>query len=514
MHELPKDIQRRVVPRWRRVKDTPSEEVTSVRQSEAPKEFQSEFEGLKAQWLTFEDVPSAAELLFAASLGATDDVVHQAAQFIIDAPGVASELKRLAMGRLPHVADSPPHEFERKHTFEISRLKRKLVDQPRNALAHVELARAYVSVGLIDKANQHIRAAIQLAPSSRFVLRSAARFDVHRGKTERSIKALESAASHDPWVAASLISLADLEGKPVRKIKSIRELLENTSNPAEQSELAAALGTLELKDAGLRKARKYFQISARDPNENVIAQLFWLSKRYGVNFDARLLDRSETFEARAHSSASASNWRPALDACARWLDNEPFAIRPAFEGGFIASEMVGDFAAAIDFAHRGLISNPKSVGLMNNLAFSLIMNGDNVSAKDWLVRARNLVSSDGEAQKTVLQATEGLLLYREGNPTEGANHYIATILKAREIKNEKLFQLAYIHFCYEELRIGHAPPFWPIDEVQKFFEGDNANKDAKAIFARMLLPMIIARRKYGMVDTNYGPPLSILAPAS
>jgi hypothetical protein len=51
----------------------------------------------------------------------------------------------------------------------------------------------------------------------------------------------------------------------------------------------------------------------------------------------------------------------------------------------------------------------------------------------------------------------------------------AAILKARELKNEKLLQLAYLHFCYEELRIGHAPPFWPLIELQGFFEGDAVN---------------------------------------
>jgi hypothetical protein len=344
-------------------------------------------------------------------------------------------------------------------------------------------------------------------------LRSAARFDVHRGQRDRSIKVLEEIAPYDPWLAATFVALADLSGKSIRGIKPIRGLLERIGDPAEQSELAAALGTLELSSTGLRKARKYFQISAVAPNENVVAQLFWLSKNYGVNFDASLLDRSETFEARAHSSVEASDWNTAADACLHWLDNEPFATRPAFEGGFIASEMLGDFVLARDFAQRGLVSNPKSIGLMNNLAFSMIMDGDVVGGKEWLGRAKGLLPADDEAQKTVLQATEGLLFYREGNPSEGASNYIASVLKSRELKNEKVLQLAYLHFCYEELRIGHAPPFWSIDELQRFFEGDRANKEAKVVFKRMLLPMIIARQKYGMPDMSYAPLLPILAPS-
>lgn len=335
---------------------------------------------------------------------------------------------------------------------------------------------------------------------------------MHRGQVERSIKALEGIASRDPWLAATLVAVADLSEKPVKRIKPIRELLERTRDSAEKSELAAALGTLELKCAGFRKARKYFQISAIAPNENVVAQLFWLSENYGVNFDQRLLDQSEAFEARAHSSAQESDWGNAVKACMRWLDNEPFAIRPAFEGGFIATEMLGDFKTGKEFAHRGLISNPKSSGLMNNLAYALIMEGDVVSAKDWISRAKTLVGSDDEGHRAVLQATEGALLYRQGNAADGASHYSATILKARELKNEKLLQLAYLHFCYEELRIGHAPPFWSIEELQKAFSSDDVSRDAKVVFNRLVQPMLIARQKYGLIDAGYSAPLPILAP--
>ncbi|MET4425683.1 hypothetical protein [Bradyrhizobium sp. RT3a] len=509
MHELPKDIRRRLIPRWRRVKDTPNEELTSAKPSVMSSEFQSEFKELKDEWLARKDVLSASELLYAAALGYEEEAVRQAAHFVIETPGVSAGLKRLAMGRLPPVPQSSPPPVDHKQTFEIRALKSKLVEQPRNAHAHIELARAYVSVGLNDKAKHHVRIAIELAPVNRFVLRTAARFDVHRGRVARSIKALENVAPHDPWVAATLVALADLSGTSVKRIKPIRELLDRTTNPVEKSELAAALGTLELKDAGIRKARKYFQVSAVSPNENVVAQLFWLSKNFGVNFDQKLLERSEAFEARAQSSADANDWTSAVEACFRWLENEPFAIRPAFEGGYIASEMLGDFKAALEFAHRGLASNPKDIGLMNNLAFALIMEDDLIKSKEWLDRAKHLLAGDHERERAVLQATEGLLLYRQGNVFEAAEHYTSTIKAARGLKNEKLLQIAYLHFCYEELRIGHAPPFWSSDELTKFFTGDDANKDAKVVFQRMVLPMLVARQKYGLIGAGYGAPLPI-----
>jgi hypothetical protein len=137
-----------------------------------------------------------------------------------------------------------------------------------------------------------------------------------------------------------------------------------------------------------------------------------------------------------------------------------------------------------------------------------------VGAKDLIGRAKQLLGSDEERERAVLQATEGLLLYRQGNSVDGASHYTACILKARELKIEQVVQLAYLHFCYEELRIGHAPPFWSIEELQKVFSGDDVSKHAKIVFNRMVQPMLIARQKYGLVDAGYSAPLPMLAPPS
>src|ERR1700688_2058345 len=129
MHEAPKEIRRRIIPRWRRIADTPSEELTFVKQSELSPEFREEFDTLRAQWLSRQDTSSASELLFAASLGFSDSSVHQAARFLINAPGVSSELRRLAVGKLPGMSETRAEEVEHKQTFEIRSLKRKLIEQ-------------------------------------------------------------------------------------------------------------------------------------------------------------------------------------------------------------------------------------------------------------------------------------------------------------------------------------------------------------------------------------------------
>jgi tetratricopeptide (TPR) repeat protein len=449
-------------------------------------------------------VNNAAELLYAAALGFEDPELYRAAQFIIESPSASSEVKKLAASRLPeaHVG-AENHASSTKATFQIRTLKKKLVSYPRNPVAHVEIARAYVLSGQIEKANQHFRIAIELAPTSRFVLRSAARFDVHRGDLERSLKTLANIADHDPWIAAAYVSVADLSNKSLKKVKSIRALLDKVRDPAQVSELAAALGTLELKSAGLKKARKYFQLSSVAPNENVVAQLYWLSKNYGVAFDQELLDRGQTYEARAQSAAGTQSWPAAVESCWKWLDDEAFSIRPAYVGGFIASEMMQDFKTAQEFAHRGLLSNPKAVGLMNNLAYSLIMDANLRDGNEYLERAKQLAEHEEEQQKLVLRATEGLMSYRRGNSDEGARLYMSAILRAHELNAKSLMQLAYLHFCYEEIRIGHAPPFFSLDQLEKVFTEEKVDKTMKAVFENIVLPMVRARQMYGLVDVGY-----------
>jgi tetratricopeptide (TPR) repeat protein len=442
--------------------------------------------------------------LYAATLGFEDPELYRAAQFIIESSSAPSEIKKVAASRLPQAhmsAENRPSPTTA--TFQIRTLKKKLVSYPRNPVAHVEIARAYVLSGQTEKANQHFRIAIQLAPTSRFVLRSAARFDVHRGDLERSLKTLGNMADHDPWIAAAYVSVADLSDKSLKKVKSIRGLLDKVDDPTQVSELAAALGTLELKSAGLKKARKYFQLSSVAPNENVVAQLYWLSKNYGVAFDPELLDRAQAYEARAQSAAGAQSWPAAVESCWKWLDDEAFSIRPAYEGGFIASEIMQDFKTAQEFANRGLLSNPKAIGLMNNLAYSLIMDSNLRDGDEHLQRAKQLAEHDDEQQRLVLQATEGLLSYRRGNSDEGARLYMSVISRAHELKAKFLMQLAYLHFCYEEIRIGHAPPFFSLDQIEKVFAEEKVNKTVKSVFENMVLPMVHARRKYGLVDVGY-----------
>lgn len=217
------------------------------------------------------------------SLGLNDPRIASAARIVLEESGSPPALRRIATDFLhPKIETNVKEEFSKfdRGDFQIQYLRTQLKSYPRNSVVHVEIARAYCTNGLTDRANEHFRIALQLAPNSRYVLRSAARFDVHRGDVYRSWKCLEKVAEHDPWIAAAYITIGDMAELPLDKLRRIRGLLYEGANPAQTSELAAALATFELKSSGPKKARKHLQLCAIDPNENVVAQLYWLSRTY------------------------------------------------------------------------------------------------------------------------------------------------------------------------------------------------------------------------------------------
>src|SRR5258708_6081347 len=99
MHEQPKNIQRRVVPRWRTLASTPREELTFSSQTSTLTGLKEEFDSLLRHWRHSQTVNNAAELLYAATLGFEDPELYRAAQFIIESPSASSEVKKLAASR-------------------------------------------------------------------------------------------------------------------------------------------------------------------------------------------------------------------------------------------------------------------------------------------------------------------------------------------------------------------------------------------------------------------------------
>ena len=109
-----------------------------------------------------------------------------AAKQVLDHPHTRLLAKRLAQ----FVLGSPMEQTAQVLTLntdaseQISTIRKRLSDGPRNAHLWLELGRLHTFAGNNRAAYKAFRIAVQLAPNDRFVLRSFCRFSVHAWSTK------------------------------------------------------------------------------------------------------------------------------------------------------------------------------------------------------------------------------------------------------------------------------------------------------------------------------------------
>ena len=89
----------------------------------------------------------------------------------------------------------------------INRLRNQIRSFPYNPILYVEIARAYISIGLEEKAKYMMNIALHLSSDNRFITRAAARLDIHLNDCDQCHYILKKNQSlkFDPWLIASEI---------------------------------------------------------------------------------------------------------------------------------------------------------------------------------------------------------------------------------------------------------------------------------------------------------------------
>lgn len=241
-------------------------------------------------WQKYRSIPFAGDLISAAILNGhqADPAVLDAARFIVAHPDestgvlvktakslIATPEEKAAAAQL-----SVPQKIDKIKNQEDS-VKReiKLLKQSRdyccyNPIAYCELARRYVTLGQFEKAKDAIEIALHLAPTHRYVCRSAARFflHIHEEDRARSIIAKNPALLKDPWLLASEIAINTLMNRTSRNIKKGSELIASCNySPFSISELSSAIGSVEMINGNKKKCRSYFKTALVNPNDNSLA---------------------------------------------------------------------------------------------------------------------------------------------------------------------------------------------------------------------------------------------------
>lgn len=458
---------RKVIPRWHslaasakqgEIGSTQAGEVRSLVRDEEREESLAEH--LK-HWTDNRSLPFAEDFVSAAViLGATDEA-REAAEVVLAAPGASSLATTVAQRLLaPETVALDRDDFDPFNVDALRRqvasLKGRLHEDPRAALTWAEIARAYAALGQSAKASSAMEIGLAMAPNNRFLLRSAARLSVHLGEPDRAHRLLASAdrLRFDPWLLSAEIAIAPLAGRRSRNHGHARRVLDSGRFLAHStSELASALGTEALAAGDRRDVRRLLNASLVDPTENAVAQAEWVSRQeQSFEFDRSWLGVEDSYEARAHVFAREREEPQALENAGAWLRDQPFAQEPAVFGSYRGA-LSQDYETSIRFARAGLQANPTDYMLRNNLVFALASSGHLAEARQELeLLDEHTVSRqlDGEWGLTV-DATKGLVAFREGNIAVGRAAYVRVIQDATD---PSLQALATILWAREEQHAG------------------------------------------------------------
>ena len=470
--------RRRLVPRWRQSRQTPTDESLPSRTAERsqPNAPAGELNELRRAWMSNRRPAFATDLMGAAVVLGRPEEAQDAAHFILEREGqVSLTALRLAAQILGVPAPPSIVELNTQETHEsVQNLRRAVREAPRNPLAWLDLAWAHSASGSNDAAERAVRVALSLAPNHRAVIRSSARFLVHRHRPDEAHDLLRNspALTRDPWLLAAEIATADVASRTSRNIKlGFRMLDSQAFSPLHISELAGALGTLELDAGSLRKARKLFEVGLKQGTENTIAQFAWAA-HWAAPWEIAptLLHVPHAFEANLWERFHAEAWDDVIEAAERWHFDEPFSARPTVIGSGVAIQ-TDKHPIAEKLIHTALRANPRHPALLNNLTVALASQGK-IEDAFTTFRKINLVTFDEELAITIT-ATAGLLKYRAGFPLEGRAYYDSAIERARANRMGGTAARALLFKIREELRIG-AP-----DPEHLLRQAEEASKEAK-----------------------------------
>jgi tetratricopeptide (TPR) repeat protein len=372
----------------------------------------------------------AAELMFLASTAGNQAAAKQAATVILENRDRIGP-RQLVRSAEQVLAGSSAARVEAASKDFVKHARSLLGIDFRNPVLLMDTARELTAMRQEKAALRYVRAAVALAPKSRFVLRAAARYYLHIGEHEIAHDLLRRSPliGSDPWVQASEIAVATVRGQTSTLARQmIRMLSEAKQVGAEASELASAVGTVELLSGSDKKARVLFKHALSHPNDNSLAQAEWAATKLRLVVDHQALQTPMSFEANSHNAYRHQQIEEAIQHAVLWSRDEPFASRPLDAQCYLLS-LEGRYAEALLAAKAAHRLDGDELGPAMNLLFSKIQAGDLDDAMEDFLRLGRHQSLKQYA--TQYLANGGALAYALGDVANARQLYQRAIRSAR-----------------------------------------------------------------------------------
>jgi tetratricopeptide (TPR) repeat protein len=362
----------------------------------------------------------------------------------------------------------------------IADLKGQVRFYPSNPIAWTDLSLYYATMGQVAKAKSAMQVALGLGKANRFVLRSAARCFMHLREPDRAIDVLNRSVlcSSDPWIASAEIAISESAGLPSKCTSKARYLLpDDNLTEFSRSELAANMGTIEMKHGAAKGAKKLMRQALRDPTENALAQAEWMANQLGLGVTiAADLQRLEavvpgSYEAQALRLYYNLEFEDSLTAAAMWGRFQQLSSRPIIHASHIAAAFLDDDARAIKILDSAMPAQAKGFLYLNNYAFSLARSGDIEAALKKLEHIDPENLSDRE--RSILTATRGLVYFRSGDIENGRNWYDIAIKEFDQMDDKEAAAVATYYLAREEKHIGSSNAEKRVMEAKRRLERFN-----------------------------------------
>ncbi|MGF6648544.1 tetratricopeptide repeat protein [Paraburkholderia sp. GAS82] len=364
--------ERRVLPLWKNSRYAAQSSEVQPLKLRRLRRIEPNVTDLATRIADFDLQPSigtAADVLNSAVLSENIEAARSAARYI-DARTDIAPLSLLRVART--VLQGKPESSEMASTA-ISELRRQLRLEPRNPVLQVDIAREYCAIGKLDAAEKAIMIAVACSSGDRWVHRMAARFMVHAGRKDEAhaLIAGHPDAKQDPWLLSAEIALAQTAERAPRYWSNAGSLLKGNLPPQHLSELACAVGTLELAGGNSKKAKRNFRAALIAPSDNALAQVKWAERtlRTTLTDDETIAEGRRAFEARFWSAYYRGDMADAMAYARAWWKEEPYSTRPATMLSYVGS-LLDHTLVVQEAAKRGLRANPDDRTLQLNLMFA------------------------------------------------------------------------------------------------------------------------------------------------